>query len=78
MRFLLGVFVGYNLRGRNNLLFTVLAVLVLRSAYGTNNACFTSPRKSRISDAAWSRYPLPYSVELLISKTRRELFSDAN
>ena len=29
MRFLLGVFVGYNLRGRNNLLFTVLAVVVL-------------------------------------------------
>lgn len=29
MRFLLGVFVGYNLRGRNNLLFTVLAVIVL-------------------------------------------------
>ena len=29
MRFLLGVFVGYNLRGRNNLLFTVLALVVL-------------------------------------------------
>ena len=29
MRFLLGVFVGYNLRGRNNLLFTVLAAVVL-------------------------------------------------
>ena len=29
MRFLLGLFVGYNLRGRNNLLFTVLAVVVL-------------------------------------------------
>jgi beta-lactam-binding protein with PASTA domain len=29
MRFLLGVFIGYNLRGSNRLLLTVLAVVVL-------------------------------------------------